>query len=120
MGIRIVEGRGFEDGDRAGAPPVAVVNEAFARQFFKDTRAIGQHLRVFDSDGSIEIVGIAKDVREAGLTGPIPAVMYVPCPAGQSSGRQRFAHLLSDELGRPRRHAWPRPRARDARGASRA
>ncbi len=78
MGIRIVEGRGFEDGDRAGAAPIAVVNEAFARQFFKDTRAIGQHIRVFDSDGTIEIVGIAKDVRDAGLVGPIPAVMYVP------------------------------------------
>ena len=111
MGIRIVEGRGFEDGDRAGAAPVAVVNEAFARQFFKDTRAIGQHIRVFDSDGAIEIVGIAKDVREAGLIGPILAVMYVPVLQANPLGRQRFAHLLSDELGRPRRHAWSGPRA---------
>ena len=86
MGIRIVEGRGFEDGDRGGAPPVAVVSEAFARQFFKDTRAIGQHLRVFESDGPIEIVGIAKDVREAGLTGPILAVMYVPVQQANPSG----------------------------------
>jgi putative ABC transport system permease protein len=86
MGIRIVEGRGFEAGDGAGAAPVAVVNEAFARRFFKDTRALGQHLRVFDSDGAIEIVGIAKDVREAGLTGPILAVMYVPVLQANPSG----------------------------------
>ena len=86
MGIRIVEGRGFEAGDSAGAAPVAVVNEAFARRFFKDTRALGQHVRVFDSDGAIEIVGIAKDVREAGLTGPILAVMYVPVLQANPSG----------------------------------
>jgi putative ABC transport system permease protein len=86
MGIRIVEGRGFEAGDGAGAAPVAVVNEAFARRFFKDTRALGQHVRVFDSDGAIEIVGIAKDVREAGLTGPILAVMYVPVLQANPSG----------------------------------
>ena len=86
MGIRIAEGRGFAEGDRAGAPPVAVVNEAFARQFFKDMRALGQHVRVFDSDGAIEVVGIAKDVREAGLTGPIPAVMYVPVLQANPSG----------------------------------
>ena len=86
MGIRIVEGRGFEAGDGAGAAPVAVVNEAFARRFFKDTQVLGQHVRVFDSDGAIEIVGIAKDVREAGLTGPIPAVMYVPVLQANPSG----------------------------------
>ena len=86
MGIRIVDGRGFEGGDRAGAAPVAVVNETFARQFFKDRRAIGQHLRVFDSDGPIEIVGVAKDVREAGLTGPILAVMYVPVLQANPTG----------------------------------
>ncbi len=111
MGIRIVEGRGFADGDRAGAAPIAVVNEAFARQFFKDTRAIGQHIRVFDSDGAIEIVGIAKDVRDARTDRPDSRRHVCPCPAGQSSGGQRFAHLLSDELGRPRRHAWPGTRA---------
>jgi putative ABC transport system permease protein len=86
MGIRIVEGRGFEDGDRAGAAPIAVVNESFARQFFKGMRAIGQHISVFDSDGPIEIVGIAKDVREAGLRNTNIAVMYVPVLQANPTG----------------------------------
>jgi putative ABC transport system permease protein len=94
MGIRIVFGRGFEEGDRAGAAPVAVVNEAFARQFFKGVTPIGQHIRVFDSDGAIEIVGLAKDVREAGLRSPNIAVMYVPVlqanPAGVNASHTYF------------------------------
>jgi putative ABC transport system permease protein len=78
MGIPIVAGRPFDEGDRQGAPPVAVVNQEFARQFFGDVNPIGYHIRVFEQDGSMQIVGIAKDVREAGLVGPLPALMYVP------------------------------------------
>ena len=78
MGIPVVAGRGFTDADRAGAPRVAVVSEEFARRFFNGANAIGRHIRVFDADGSIEIVGIVKDLKEAGLKGQPMPVMYVP------------------------------------------
>ena len=78
MGIPIVAGRGFSDADRAGATPVAVVSEEFARRLFKGTPAIGHHIRVYDADGAIEIVGIARDLKEGGLRfRPLP-VMYLP------------------------------------------
>jgi len=32
-GQRFIAGRTFSEGDRAGTPPVAIVNEAFARRF---------------------------------------------------------------------------------------
>ena len=76
--IKVVAGRGITDADRAGAPPVVVVSEEFARRFFKGGSAIGHHVRVYDADGSMEIVGIVKDLKEGGLKGkPLP-VMYVP------------------------------------------
>jgi putative ABC transport system permease protein len=78
MGIPIVRGRPFDDRDRAGAPPVAVVSQEFARQFFGDVNPIGHRIRVFEQDGAMEIVGIAQDVREQGLVGPPLALMYVP------------------------------------------
>ena len=78
MGIPIVAGRAFTDADRTGAAPVAVVSEEFARRFFKGTPAIGRHIRVYDGDGAIEIVGITRDLKEGGLRfRPLP-VMYVP------------------------------------------
>ncbi|HXW08674.1 MAG TPA: ABC transporter permease [Vicinamibacterales bacterium] len=78
MRIPIVAGRGFTDADGAGAPAVAAVSEEFARRFFKSTSAIGRHIRVFDADGSIEIVGIVRDLTESGLKTPPLPVMYVP------------------------------------------
>jgi predicted permease len=78
MSIPIVAGRAFTDADRMGATPVAVVSEEFARRFFKGTPALGRHIRVYDADGAIEIVGIARNLKEGGLRfRPMP-VMYVP------------------------------------------
>ena len=86
MRIPIVSGRGFTGGDRAGASPVAVVSEEFARRFLKGTNPLGHHVRVFRDDGSIEIVGVAKNLRERGLTGrPIP-LMYVPVTQANVEG----------------------------------
>ena len=78
MRIPIVAGRGFTDADRAGAPPVAVVSDEFARRFFNGSSPIGRHIAVFRDDGAIEIVGVAKNLKESGLrVRPMP-VMYVP------------------------------------------
>jgi predicted permease len=78
MKIPVASGRGFAETDRAGAPPVAVVSEAFERQFFKGASALGRHIRVFDADGAMEIVGVVRDLKEGSLRRPTPPVMYVP------------------------------------------
>jgi putative ABC transport system permease protein len=78
MGIKIVAGRGFTEQDRAGQPPVAVVSEEFARRLFKGNGALGRHIRIYPADGSIEIVGIARDLLEGGLRNTRRLVMYVP------------------------------------------
>ena len=85
MGISIVSGRGFDESDRAGAPAVAVVSEQFARRYLKNTHPIGHHIRVFRSE-SLEIVGVAKDLREGGLIGPPLPVMYVPVAQADIGG----------------------------------
>ena len=79
MGIPIVAGRAFSEADRAGATPVAVVSEQFARRFLKGTtRDRPSHPRLQRTTAPIEIVGIAKDLSEGGLRfRPLP-VMYVP------------------------------------------
>jgi predicted permease len=78
MGIPLAAGRLFDARDGAGAPHVAVVNEQFTRKYFKDANPIGQRIRVYEQDGPIQIVGVARDVRDGGLVGEIPALMYVP------------------------------------------
>jgi predicted permease len=64
MNIPITQGRDFDERDRDGAPCVAVVNEALARRYFADGRALGKHLTKFGGnqpDQLCEIVGIVRD-----------------------------------------------------------
>jgi predicted permease len=65
IGAKILLGRPITDQDTAATRKVAVVNQAFARRFFKDQNPIGQH---FGPDkikysATYEIVGVTNDVR---------------------------------------------------------
>jgi putative ABC transport system permease protein len=65
IGAKIVLGRPITDEDTAATRQVAVINEAFAKRFFKDQNPIGQH---FGPDlskyaSAYEIVGVARDMR---------------------------------------------------------
>lgn len=67
-GIPIVRGRAFDDRDRAGAPPVAIVSSSLARKFFPGLNPIGRHVIVESPGDSTmpavrEIVGVAGDIR---------------------------------------------------------
>ena len=70
-GIPIVGGRNFTSGDTAGAPPVVLVNETFARRYFSNEDAVGREL----DRGTI--VGVVGDVRSAALgSAPEPELYY--------------------------------------------
>jgi putative ABC transport system permease protein len=86
MRIPIVSGRGFREEDDAGAPPIAVVSQQFARKFLKGVNPLGHHIRVFKDDGAIEIVGVAKDLSESGLVEPPIPVMYIPIRQANIAG----------------------------------
>jgi putative ABC transport system permease protein len=70
MGIQVIQGRGFEDNDRAGQPAVVLISEAFARRYFAGQDPIGKAIfRYPPAVGAQgrEIVGVVDDVRESGL-----------------------------------------------------
>lgn len=80
LGIAVRSGRTFEDTDAEGGPPVAIVNEAFARRY---VRPIGQRIQVGRVKGKfvgpgVEIVGIVADIREVSLRAEARRTMYVP------------------------------------------
>ena len=65
IGAKIVLGRAFTEEDTDATRKVAVVNEAFAKRFFKDQNPIGQH---FGPDkikyaATYEIVGVVRNMR---------------------------------------------------------
>ena len=77
MRIPIVHGRGFQGTDRTGAP-VAIVNEAFVRTFWKDIDPIGRHVRPRFGDQTpwVTVIGVAKDVKQAGIDQPTGTELY--------------------------------------------
>jgi len=80
MRIPIVKGRGFTEQDKAGAPPVAIVNETLARKHWPDGDAIGKRIRFYGPLGKVpwmEIVGIVQDVKHE-LNLPVTPEYYLP------------------------------------------
>jgi predicted permease len=78
----LLQGREFTAADNADTPPVAIVNEAFARRFFPGVNPIGRHIRIDPAHRSSEkwseIVGISGNVNEyLGQTEPHPE-MFEP------------------------------------------
>jgi putative ABC transport system permease protein len=78
MDIRMVRGRGFEAGDRAGAAGVAVINETAARRFWPGEDPIGQRVLPDGVREWLTIVGIVEDVRHAALSVAAQPEVYWP------------------------------------------
>jgi putative ABC transport system permease protein len=81
MEIPVIRGRSFEPRDRAGAPAVAIVNEALARKVWPATEPLGAEIEVqyFDRRKEIrEVVGVLHDTRSAGADLKARAEIYMP------------------------------------------
>jgi predicted permease len=80
MGIPLLRGRGFTDADRAGGAPVAMINQTFARQYFKGKDPIGEQLNLGTQDKPEwwRIVGVTGDVKSFGQDQPTHADIYRP------------------------------------------
>jgi predicted permease len=79
MGIPLISGRDFAEGDAADAPGVVIINETMARRLFPDGGALGKRLTItYGKPTPREVVGVVGDVKHLRLDeGPKPE-MYVP------------------------------------------
>lgn len=79
VGIPILRGRGIEAGDRAGSPPVAVINESMARAYFGSADPIGQRFAELPvPDVVYEVVGVSRDAHDHDLRSEVPRRYYAP------------------------------------------
>ena len=84
--IPIVQGRGFTPDDRPSAPPVCIVNETFAKRVFPGQSAVGQGLLMGANSARVEIVGVIRDVKSAGINVSTPDEAYLPLKQGARPG----------------------------------
>jgi len=87
LGIRLLRGRGIGEGDVAGAPWVAVVNQTFAERHFPGQDPLGRAFRLSMGDpGPVSvdepqprmIVGVVADVTYPSFFDQKPAAIYIP------------------------------------------
>jgi predicted permease len=81
LGVPLVAGREFTAADRAGAPKVAIVNEAFVKHFVGTRNPLG--VGVYRGSGTnvvfdTTIVGVVKDTKYSNMKEPAPPVYYTP------------------------------------------
>ena len=80
VGQNVVRGRDFDRSDTSGSRPVAIVNEAFVRQFFSKENPIGKH---FGMDSvryakTYEIVGVVRDGKYMEPERPAHPMFFLP------------------------------------------
>jgi predicted permease len=102
LGVTIVRGRAFTAADNETTAPVAVVNEAFVKRFFKgDEDALDQHfgIELPENAGTFRIVGIVRDMKFArsGLNRPARPMFYVALAQGvdYKNDQLKLVELLS-------------------------
>lgn len=88
LGITRSAGRAFELTDAAGRPPVAIVNESFARAYLTGANPLGQRVEIGRSKSgmfipgmeasAVEVIGVVADVRDVSLRAEPRRTIYVP------------------------------------------
>ena len=80
LGVPLLAGRTFSESDTAGAPRVAIVNEAFARKFNLGRNAVGARIGRGDLDAELdtEIVGLVADTKPSFGSAVPPPLAFVP------------------------------------------
>jgi len=109
-GISMIAGRPFESTDRRDRPGVAIVDDVFVRQNFRDGNALGKRI-VFRQarppasnpisivrPADAEIVGVVRSVRFAGIGADPEPTIYLPV---EQVTRRQLIFVVSTELRDP-------------------
>jgi len=98
VGTHVLMGRGFLPQDLSSAPPVAVVNKEFVKQFFKpDQNPIGHRIGSPgpQSAGDFEIVGVVDDTTYTAVQWKDHAMYFVPITQREPSDKMPIATDIS-------------------------
>lgn len=105
MGTPILAGRDFTDADRAGAPDVTIVNEAFAKKYFNGENPIGKTFtrvsyNTANPDRVLEVIGMVADAKYQRLREAAQPTTYRPF-AQESSSEFSSARIAIRTTGTP-------------------
>jgi len=111
MGISVLKGRAFTAADKAGSPPVVIVNETLAKKHWPNGDALGKRIRFYgpiEKAPWMEVVGIVQDVRHD-LNVPITPDFFLPSAQDVWTGMTLVARTRVDPAsiaGALRQQVW--------------
>ncbi len=99
MGVRLLEGRFFDDRDRMGHESVVVIDEVMAQQAFGGQDALGKHLWIDLGGDPARVIGVVGHVRYWGPAGDdqakVRAQLYYPFAQVPDRLLRRWSDLMS-------------------------
>jgi len=81
LGVPLLKGRDFNEGDGEGAPQVVIISELMARRYWPEEVAIGRRFKLIGSGANARwrtIVGIVGDVKQSWFDSEMRPQMYLP------------------------------------------
>jgi len=109
--IPLVEGRLWQPAEISRGATMAVVNQTFARKYFPGENVVGRSVRIprlsarapnvvtaNGSDGWLEIIGVAADALDDGLSKPILPGLYLPYSVNMWMGTQILVRTQGSPL----------------------
>ena len=106
MGVRLIEGRFFDNRDGQNAPKTVIVNQTMAQTFWPGRSAIGRRVRPGMEGDWCTIVGVVGDIKNAGIDQPTGTELFFPFR--QTGGqRMRNGYLVLRASGDPVSLAGP-------------
>jgi putative ABC transport system permease protein len=98
MRIPMIRGRDFGADDRAGVPPVAILNQTAARMLFPGENPLGKRLKVWWTNmPTVEVVGVVADIRHGALNTPPDPCLFMP----NDQQPFPFTSLVVRTIGKP-------------------
>jgi putative ABC transport system permease protein len=92
LGIRLIDGRLFDERDGAGAPDVAIVNQTMARTYWGNDSALGRRLRpgIGGTNAWCTVIGVVEDVKNRGLGNATGIEVYYALGQTYARGEGNF------------------------------
>jgi predicted permease len=79
VGAKLARGRWFDESEDKSKPPVAIINQSFAKQYFPGEDPLGKQLSHLSTPPvPIQIIGIIEDIKEGPLDTDNRSTLYIP------------------------------------------
>jgi predicted permease len=109
LGTRVLRGRDFTDADRAGAPPVVIVNDFLARTYWPHEDPVGRCVYLDETTNCVRVVGIVETATKYGIREDPRLDFFIPFAQRKES--RPTNNLFVRTVGPPLRMVAPVRRA---------